>query len=357
MHIEHELLPQSERRTPPASMSGVTFGTVFTDHMLVMRWTLGKGWHSARIQPYRPLQIAPSTLVLHYGQSAFEGMKAYRTEDQRQVLFRPRLNFERLNRTAHRICLPEMDIDVAVNSLKDLLRIERNWIPKEPGTSLYIRPTLLAVEEALGLKVSSEYLYFVILCPVGPYYPEGFNPVKIVVEEQYVRAAPGGVGEAKTAGNYAASNLAEREAKAKGFTQVLWLDAVERKYVEEVGSMNIFFVFEDEIVTPQLTGTILPGITRRSVLELGHHWGLNMIERRISIQEVLEGIQNGAIREVFGSGTAAVISPVGALSYQAQTHTIGDGQTGPVAQRFFDNLTGIQYGRLSDPFGWSESIE
>lgn len=358
MHIEQDLLPDQARKTPPQTLAGVTFGTIFTDHMLVMRWSSRQGgWHSARIQPYQNLSMAPSTLVLHYGQSAFEGMKAYRSQDQQIRLFRPRLNFERLNRTAQRMCLPEIDVDFALQALQQLLRTDQNWVPNEPGTSLYIRPTLLATEEALGLKVSQEYLFFIILCPVGPYYPEGFNPVKIIVEQKYVRAAPGGVGEAKTAGNYAASNLAEKEAKAKGYTQVLWLDAVERRYVEEVGSMNIFFVMENEIVTPQLTGTILPGITRRSVLELGRYWGLPMVERRIPLDEVLEGLRQGTIKEVFGSGTAAVISPVGELSWQGESYQVGDGKTGPIAQRFFENFTGIQYGQLEDPFNWSEIIE
>ena len=357
MDIAQEILPQQVRKTPPSTLSGVTFGTVFSDHMLVIRWSSDRsGWHSAKIQPFQNLQMSPSTLVLHYGQSAFEGMKAYRGADQKVRLFRPRQNFERLQRTAQRICLPELDVETGLQALKLLLRTDQNWVPNEPGTSLYIRPTLLATEEALGLKVSKEYLFFIILCPVGPYYPEGFNPVKIIVEEEYVRAAPGGVGEAKTAGNYAASNLAEKEAQAKGYTQVLWLDAVERQYVEEVGSMNIFFVMENEIVTPQLNGTILPGITRRSVLELGRHWGLPMVERRIRIDEVLSGVRQGTIKEIFGSGTAAVISPVGELSWKGESFLVGEGKTGPVAQRFFQNLTGIQYGEMEDPYGWMQLI-
>ncbi len=356
MELLKSLLPREQRKTPPATMNGVVFGTVFTDHMFVMEWETGKGWHNAEIKPFGPLSLSPSTLVLHYGQEAFEGLKAYQGAQGETLLFRPRQNFERMNRTALRMCLPELDIDFTLEALEELLRTDRNWIPQEPGTSLYIRPTLIATEPFLGLKVSSKYLFFIITCPVGPYYAEGFNPVKITVCEKYVRAAPGGVGEAKTAGNYAASNLAEKEAKAAGFTQVLWLDAVERKYVEEVGSMNLFFVFNGELHTPQLTGTILPGITRMSVLELARHWNMKVVERRISIDEVVSGLQDGSVTEVFGSGTAAVISPVGLLNYKDHNYTVGGGQTGPVAQRFFKHLTDIQYGHEPDPFGWVTQV-
>ena len=337
-------------------MKGVGFGTVFSNHMFCMAWDQGEGWHDAEIKPYQPLVLDPSTLVLHYGQSSFEGLKAYHSASGGINLFRPRENFERMNRTAKRMCLPDLDIDFVLDSLKQLLQEEEEWVPREEGTSLYIRPTKLATEPFLGLKVSSCYLFYIILSPVGPYYPEGFNPVKIIVSDSYVRTAPGGVGDAKTAGNYAASNLAEKEAKEQGFTQVLWLDAVERRYIEEVGSMNIFFVIRDEIVTPQLNGTILPGITRLSVLELARHWGLKVSERRISIDEALSGLEDGSVQEVFGAGTAAVISPVGLLHYQGRSHQVGDGTTGPMARRFFYALTDIQYGRSEDPFGWVETV-
>ena len=337
-------------------MKGVGFGTVFSNHMFCMAWDQGEGWHDAEIKPYQPLVLDPSTLALHYGQSSFEGLKAYHSVSGGINLFRPRENFERMNRTAKRMCLPDLDIDFVLDSLKQLLQEEEEWVPREEGTSLYIRPTKLATEPFLGLKVSSRYLFYIILSPVGPYYPEGFNPVKIIVSDSYVRAAPGGVGDAKTAGNYAASNLAEKEAKEQGFTQVLWLDAVERRYIEEVGSMNIFFVIRNEIVTPQLNGTILPGITRFSVLELARHWGLKVSERRISIDEALTGLEDGSVQEVFGAGTAAVISPVGLLHYRGRSHQVGDGTTGPVARRFFDALTDIQYGRSEDPFGWVETV-
>jgi len=343
-------------KTPPASMSGVVFGTVFSDHMFCMDWEDGKGWHNAEIKPYAPLILEPSSMVLHYAQMAFEGLKAYRTDSGEHVLFRPRENFKRMNRTAQRMCLPELDVEEVLSALKQILRLDSGWVPHESGTSLYIRPTLVATEEAIGLKVSSKYLFFIILSPVGPYFSQGFNPVKIMVSDKYVRAVPGGVGFAKTGGNYAASNLAEKEAKELGYTQVLWLDAVERRYIEEVGAMNIIFVINDEIVTPQLTGSILPGITRMSVLELGKHWGLKVTERRISIDEVLNGLKDGSVTEVFGAGTAAVISPVGVLSYKEEEYQVGNGETGPFANRFYEHLTGIQYGKEADPFGWVESI-
>ncbi|MBF0352965.1 MAG: branched-chain amino acid aminotransferase [SAR324 cluster bacterium] len=352
MELNIRTLPDSQRKTPPADISKVAFGTVMTDHMFMMEWDKGKDWHSARIEPYHKLELDPSAMIFHYGPEAFEGLKAYKSANGQHVLFRPKVNFERMNRTAQRMCLPEIDIEFVLSSLKKLLQVESRWIPESPGTSLYIRPTLIGVEEALGLKVPNRFLFFIIMCPVGPYYPEGFNPVKIVVSETYTRAAPGGTGEAKTAGNYAASILAEKEAKARGYTQVLWLDAVERKYVEEVGSMNIFFVIGNDLVTPKLTGTILPGITRQSVLEMGRHWGLNVVEKRISIEEVVQAYHSGQLKEIFGSGTAAVISPVGLLHYKDQDLVINGGKTGPVAQRFFNEITGIQYGQKPDPFSW-----
>ncbi|MED5242251.1 MAG: branched-chain amino acid aminotransferase [SAR324 cluster bacterium] len=346
----------NELKNPPHSMSGVVFGTQFSDHMFSMEWEDGKGWHNAEIKPYGPLLMEPSSIVLHYAQMAFEGLKAYRTDSGENVLFRPRENFKRMNNTSQRMCLPDLNIEEVLDALKQLLRLESSWIPHESGTTLYIRPTIVATEEAIGLKVSSKYLFFIILSPVGPYYPQGFNPVKIMVSDKYVRAAPGGVGYAKTGGNYAASILAEKEAKKLGYTQVLWLDAVERRYIEEVGAMNIFFVINDEIVTPQLTGSILPGITRMSVLELGKYWDLEVSERRIPIDEILTGLKDASVTEIFGAGTAAVISPVGVLSYKEEEYHVGNGKTGPVATRFYDQLTGIQYGKERDPFGWVETI-
>ena len=356
MEVKLTTITPEQLKTPPVTMSGVVFGVVFTDHMFCMEWEDGKGWHNAEIKPYAPLMLDPSSMVLHYAQMSFEGLKAYRSDSGEHVLFRPRENFKRMNRTSQRMCLPELDVEEVLVALKQLLRLDSGWVPDEAGTSLYIRPVILATEEAIGLKVSSKYLFFIILSPVGPYYPQGFNPVKIMVSEKYVRGVPGGVGFAKTGGNYAASNLAEKEAKELGYTQVLWLDGVERRYIEEVGAMNIFFVINDEIVTPQLTGSILPGITRMSVLELGKLWGLEVKEIRITIDEVLNGLKEGTVTEVFGAGTAAVITPVGILSYKGDDYLIGSGETGPVATRFYEHLTGIQYGKEKDPFGWVEAI-
>ncbi len=356
MEVKLTTITPEQLKTPPVTMSGVVFGVVFTDHMFCMEWEDRKGWHNAEIKPYAPLMLDPSSMVLHYAQMSFEGLKAYRSDSGEHLLFRPRENFYRMNRTSQRMCLPELDVEEVLVALKQLLRLDSGWVPDEAGTSLYIRPAILATEEAIGLKVSSKYLFFIILSPVGPYYPQGFNPVKIMVSEKYVRGVPGGVGFAKTGGNYAASNLAEKEAKELGYTQVLWLDGVERRYIEEVGAMNIFFVINDEIVTPQLTGSILPGITRMSVLELGKLWGLEVKEIRISIDEVLNGLKEGSVTEVFGAGTAAVITPVGILSYKGEDHLIGNGETGPVATRFYEHLTGIQYGKEKDPFGWIEAI-
>ena len=253
-------------KTPPVSMSGVVFGTQFSDHMFSMEWEDGKGWYNAEIKPYGPFMMEPSAMVLYYAQMAFEGLKVYRIDSGENVMFRPRENLKRMNRTSQRMCLPKLDVEEVLDALKQLLRLDSAWVPYESGTTLYIRPTIVATEAAIGLKVSSKYLFFIILSPVGPYYSQGFNPIKIMVSDKYVRAVPGGVGYAKTGGNYAASILAEKEAKEQGYTQVLWLDAVERRYIEEVGAMNIFFFFFYEIVTPQLTRSILPGITGLSVL-------------------------------------------------------------------------------------------
>ena len=357
MEIKIAPIPSKEKKTPPKEVSNLVFGKHFTNHMFLMEWHEGVGWHNARIEKYHPLTLEPSAIIFHYGQESFEGLKAYHTTSGSYVLFRPEQNFARMNRTAQRMCLPEIDVDFVLKALKELLRLDLEWVPQAEGTSLYIRPTLIATEAALGLKTSNSFLFFIILCPVGPYYPEGFNPIKILVSEKYTRAAPGGVGEAKTAGNYAASALAEKESREQGYTQVLWLDAVERKYVEEVGSMNIFFVINDEVVTPALNGTILPGITRETVLELCQHWGWKASERRISIDEAVASIEDGSLTEIFGSGTAAVISPVGELSYQEKNYTIGDGTTGPKANRLFDEIMGIQYGKVQDIFQWLEPIK
>lgn len=328
------------------------FGRHFTDHMFVMRWNSKKGWHDAEIRPYGPFSLDPAAMVLHYSQEIFEGLKAYCGADGSILLFRPLDNLRRLNRSAVRMCMPEIPAEDVLEALKQMIALDRGWVPQAPGASLYIRPAMIATEAAVGLHPSSEYLFFIICCPVGAYYAEGFKPTRICVEDRYVRASAGGVGEAKTGGNYAASLKAFAEAKAKGCTQVLWLDAAERKYVEEVGTSNIFFVINGELVTPPLGGTILPGITRDTVLQLAADWGIKANERRISMDEIMAAATDGSLTEAFGSGTAAVIAPVGEFIYQDKAIQIGGGKTGPVAQQFFDGIQQLQRGQMPDTHGW-----
>lgn len=333
------------------------FGNIFTDYMFNMDFNPEQGWHNPRIEPYGPIQMDPATMVLHYGQGVFEGLKAYQTPQGNVQLFRPMENMARLNRSARRLCIPEFDPDFLLKALKRLISLEKDWVPAAAGTSLYIRPTIVAMDPFLGVRAANTYRLFIILSPVGAYYPEGFNPIRIWVTRDYVRAVRGGVGEAKTLGNYAASLLAGNEAHREGFSQVLWLDGVEQRYVEEVGSMNIFFVIDGNIITPQLNGSILPGITRDSVIALARHWDLPVSEGLISIEEVLQAHEAGTLQEIFGSGTAAVISPVGQIKYGNEVVTIADGNVGPLAQRFYDSLTDIQYGKSDDPLGWVESLD
>ncbi len=343
---------KSDQLKPKPDAGNLGFGTLFTDHMLNMDYNLEKGWHNPRIEPYAPFVLDPSTMVLHYGQGIFEGLKAYRTKEGNIQLFRPADNLKRFNYSARKLCIPELDEAFALDALKELIRIEKDWVPDAPGTSLYIRPTIIATDPFLGVRASNTYRFFVILSPVGAYYPEGFNPVKIMVTREHVRAVRGGMGDTKTMGNYAASLLAGEKAHQAGYTQVLWLDGVEQKYVEEVGSMNIMFVIDNELVTPMLNGSILPGITRDSVMALTQSWGIKTTERKISIDEVFEAHAAGKLTEIFGSGTAAVISPVGELRFEDKIITVGNGQAGPVAQRLFDTMMDIQYGRVDDPMGW-----
>ncbi|RLC33135.1 MAG: branched chain amino acid aminotransferase [Deltaproteobacteria bacterium] len=336
--------------------SRLDFGTLFTDHMFNMDYNTEKGWHSPRIEPYVPISMDPSTMVLHYGQAVFEGLKAYRTDSGNIQLFRPGDNFRRLNRSCEKLCIPPFDEDLALEALKQLLTIEKDWVPGAAGTSLYIRPTIIAMDPFLGVRASFTYRFFIILSPVGAYYAEGFNPVKIWVTRDHVRAVRGGVGEAKTPGNYAASLYAGEEAHRHGFTQVLWLDGVEQKYIEEVGAMNIFFLIDNELVTPELNGSILPGITRESVVALAKHWNIKVSERKISIDDVMQAHDSGTLQEVFGSGTAAVISPVGQLKYGDRTITIGDNRVGPIAKKLYKAIMDIQYGKTADPLGWIEPV-
>jgi branched-chain amino acid aminotransferase len=336
--------------------SKLSFGTIFTDYMFNMDYNPQDGWHNPRIEPYASLDMDPATMVLHYGQAVFEGLKAYRTETGAVQLFRPRENFKRLNNSSRRLCIPEIDENLALDFLKKLLTIEKDWVPSAPGTSLYIRPTIIATDPFLGVRASHTYRFFIILSPVGAYYAEGFNPVKIWVTRHYVRAVRGGVGEAKTPGNYAASLYAAEQAHKHGYTQVLWLDGIEQEYIEEVGAMNIFFVINGELITPMLNGSILPGITRDSVMGLAKMWGIKVSERKIGISEVIDVHASGKLDEIFGSGTAAVISPVGEIKYGDTVITVSDGKVGAMAKKFYKELTDIQYGKTKDHAGWIEPI-
>lgn len=343
-------------RKPRPKDSELGFGKYITDHMFIMDYTEGKGWHDARIVPYQDLQLDPAALVLHYNQEVFEGLKAYSLEGGGIGLFRPEKNAERMNASSRRMVMPGVEPDLFLRAIKELVLLEREWIPRSEGTSLYIRPVMIATEPALAVKPSKHYLFYIICSPVGVYYPEGFNPTRIYVSDDYVRAARGGVGAAKTSGNYGATLLVSQQAAEKGYTQVLWLDAREHKYVEEVGTSNIFFFIDDELITPPLGGTILPGVTRDSVLQLARSWKLNVTERPISIDEVVDGCRSGSLKEIFATGTAAVISPVGEISYKGENFRIADGRTGELSRRIYDEITGIQYGRKEDPFGWRVRI-
>jgi branched-chain amino acid aminotransferase len=354
MKIKVSLAKKLKKR--PKDESKLGFGDIFTDHMFAMDYAVGKGWTNPRIVPYRPLRIDPAAMVLHYGQEVFEGLKAYRGKDSGIYLFRARDNFVRLNRSAARLCMPEVEIEVAMDALKKLVLLDKKWVPRTQGTSLYIRPNMIAVEPHLGVRPAKTYLFYIIVGPVGAYYKEGLNPVRIYVEDNYVRAALGGLGNAKTLANYAASLLAAEEAKQKGFTQVLWLDAVQRKFVEEVGTMNMFFVIGDEVITAPLGGTILPGITRDSVIRMVKDWGMKVSERFLSIEEVIASAQDGRLKEAFGTGTAAVISPVGQIAYKGRDYVVAGGKMGDLSQKLYNEIVGIQYAEKPDPYGWREKI-
>lgn len=341
----------------PTDQTRLGFGNYYTDHMFLMNYDEGKGWHDPRIVPYGPIELDPAAMCLHYGQEVFEGLKAYRTEDGRILLFRPDRNMARLNSSNERLCIPAIDEAFAVEAIKKLVSVDQDWIPTAEGTSLYIRPFIFATEAQVGVHPAQELLFAIILSPVGAYYPEGLNPVKIYVEDKYVRAVRGGMGYTKTGGNYAASLKAQDEAEKVGYTQVLWLDGVERKYIEEVGTMNVFFVIDDEIVTPELQGSILPGVTRMSCIELLKKQGYKVSERRLSIEEVAEAADAGKLKEAFGSGTAAVISPIGELKWDEKVMTINNGEIGTISQHLYDTLTGIQWGKLPDLYGWTVEVK
>ena len=336
----------------PQDESQLGFGRIFTDHMFLMNYEKGKGWYDPRIVPYADFAMDPASMVLHYGQAIFEGCKAYRRPDGGIQLFRAADNMARMSRSAERMCMPALDEELALEGLKKLIEVEKDWVPSQDGTSLYIRPTMIALDVQLGVHASNTYLFFIILSPVGAYYKEGLKPVGIYVEDEYVRAVRGGVGFTKCAGNYAASILAGEAAATKGYAQVLWLDGVEQRYIEEVGAMNMMFAYGNKIVTPMLNGSILPGITRASVLTLAKQLGYEVEEKRIAIDEIFADIKSGKCTEAFGTGTAAVISPVGELCWKDEKLTVGDGNIGPVAQKLYDTLTGIQKGKLADENNW-----
>lgn len=347
----------SKNKKQKPDFDNLAFGKNFTDHMFIMDYTEGTGWHDARIVPYQPVTLDPAAMIFHYGQTVFEGLKAYLTKDNEVLLFRPDMNMKRLNRSNERLCIPAIDEEFVLFALKQLINVDRDWIPNAPGTSLYIRPFVFATEASLGVHPAGKYSFMIILSPVGAYYKEGINPVKIAVERQYVRAAVGGTGNAKTAGNYAGSLIAQEKAELKGYSQVLWLDSKENKYVEEVGSMNIFFKINGEVVTPILNGSILEGVTRDSVMRLLEHWNVPVSERKISMEDIYQAYKAGKLEEAFGTGTAAVISPVGELFWEGEKVTINDGKTGELARKLYDSLTGIQLGTEPDPLGWTVKVE
>ena len=343
---------------PKPDWSKLGFGKYFTDHMFVMDYTEGKGWHDPRIVPFGDITLSPAAMVLHYGQEMFEGLKAYLSPDGRILLFRPQKNIERMNETNRRLCIPEVDPDDVLEAIKAIVRTDRDWIPSLPGTSLYIRPFIFATDPYLGVRISQTYKFMIILSPVGAYYPEGINPVKIWIEDDYVRAVKGGIGEAQTGGNYVASLNAQIKAYSEGYTQVLWLDAKERRYVEEVGTMNIFFKIDNVLITAPLdNGTILAGITRDSVINLARDMGYTVEERQLSIEDVFDAHKDGRLEEVFGTGTAAVISPVGRMNWKDNIIEINGGRMGELSQKLYERITAIQYGKEPDKYGWIEKIE
>lgn len=345
---------QNPSAKPDAKKLG--FGKIFTDHMFICEYTKENGWHNARIQPFGNLSLSPASAVFHYGQEMFEGLKAYRTGDGRILLFRPDKNVERMNNTNQRLCIPQIDPEFALNAIKETVKNDADWIPSEPGTSLYIRPFIIATDPFLGVHPSNTYLFIIILSPSGSYYASGLNPVKIFVEDEYVRAVRGGTGFAKVGGNYAASLIGQQKAEENGYAQVLWLDGIHRKYIDEVGAMNVFFKINGEIITPALEGSILPGVTRLSVIELLKDKGYKVTERKISIDEVYDTYQKGTLEEMFGTGTAAVISPVGELAWDDKVMIINNSQIGPVSAMLYNQLTDIQWGRAEDKYSWTVEV-
>lgn len=354
--MEIKITKTTTPKAKPAPGQPLGFGKIFTDHMFVMNYTEGKGWHDARIVPYANLSLAPSAMVFHYGQEMFEGLKAYKGEDGSVYLFRPDMNAKRANNSNKRLVIPELPEEDFVEAIKAVVDVDRDWIPTDPGTSLYIRPFIIATDEFLGVAPSKTYLFIVILSPSGAYYESGLEPVGIWIEDEYVRAVKGGMGYTKTGGNYAASLIAQVKAHDDGYSQVLWLDGVERKYIEEVGAMNIMFKINGKVVTPMLNGSILPGVTRDSILQVCRDWGYEVEERRISVDELVAAAKDGSLEEVWGTGTAAVVSPVNKLRYEDEVMHIGDGGIGELTQKLYDELTGIQWGKRPDTRGWRVTV-
>lgn len=350
-----QITKTDQSRISDIDFGNLEFGRVFSDHMLEMVYRNGQ-WSRPHIKPYGPITFEPSIQALHYGQAVFEGMKAYYSDDDTINLFRPKDHHRRLNNSARRLCMPEIEEEIFIEGLEELLRMDHKWVPKTHGHALYVRPFMFATEEYLAARVSEQYHFYIITSPVAAYYSEGFNPVSLTTSEKFVRAVPGGTGEAKAAGNYGGSFLPAKKAQKAGYTQVLWLDALEHKYIEEVGTMNIFFLINNSLVTPPLSGSVLPGITRRSVIATAKKWGLNVQERKISIEEIFDAYNNGILDEVFGAGTAAVISPVGLIHHQGKTVELDRKKIGPFAKKMFDTITGIQYGKIDDPNGWIHTV-
>ncbi|MCI8595053.1 MAG: branched-chain amino acid aminotransferase [Oscillospiraceae bacterium] len=350
---------QVKRTTAPKSKpdpATLLFGKQFTDHMFLMDYHAGQGWHDARIVPYGPFSLDPSCMVFHYAQEVFEGLKAYRTPDGGVQLFRPDQNIKRMNNSCERMCIPAIPEDLFLEALKQLVSLERDWVPSQSGTSLYLRPFVIATDANLGVHASHSYIFAIICSPVGSYYPEGINPVKIYVENDDVRAVRGGTGFAKCGGNYAASIRAGQRAEELGYSQVLWLDGVHRKYIEEVGAMNVMFQIDGKVVTPSLSGSVLPGITRKSCIELMQHWDLPVEERLLSAEELFSAAESGKLDEAWGTGTAAVVSPIGELAWNDRKVTVSGGKIGSLTQKLYDTLTGIQWGLLPDEFGWTVKV-
>ncbi|WP_294663521.1 branched-chain amino acid aminotransferase [uncultured Fusobacterium sp.] len=333
------------------------FGKHFTDYMFVMDYDEGQGWHDARVVPFGPISMSPASMVLHYAQETFEGLKAYRTLDNRILLFRPEMNAKRMRNSNRRLCMAEVPEEMFVEAVETIVAHEKEWIPHLEGTSLYIRPFMFATEVAVGVHPAISYKFIIILSPVGNYYPEGVNPIKIYVEDKYVRATKGGTGFTKCGGNYASSIAAQEKARKLGYTQVLWLDGVERKYVEEVGTMNVMFKIDNEIYTAPIDGTVLPGVTRDSCITLLKEWGYKVHEEHFTIDFLMEAARAGKLEEAFGTGTAAVISPVGELNYKGEIATINDFKTGELTQRLYNTLTDIQWGKAEDKFNWTYEVK